>query len=326
MKNFLLKIVYFFYALPFGLRGADKEIFGESTESKSSTGTHETIGQKRVAEDLLKGRESQEVKKLRYRSYRVERESKNYKYFGNGVALKKDNKKNLDLNSKVDKNFNFKMQNFEISGSVDDELKRIGTYGEEENIIKIKTIDFPMFKHSRFLESLYFSNKNGNDELILNYSIYPKKYDSVTSIFLNKLNQALNGNIKNNDSVCDFEKISFTTLKGTNIDDYIEFKFNNLKFLKIEKNEKLGYFQVFYKPKTYEYDYLLNKFYNQEMHDNFENKAKKKRENFYSLEDKNGKECSECGKIISEFDAQQSKEAVDKVLCTDCLSKIINNK
>ena len=46
------------------------------------------------------------------------------------------------------------MQNFEISGSVDDELKRIGTYGEEENIIKIKTIFLFLFAQN--LTSLFF--------------------------------------------------------------------------------------------------------------------------------------------------------------------------
>lgn len=322
MKKIILKILYFFYALPFGLKGADKEIFGEINKSDNSNGANEVIGQKRVAEDLLKGRLTQEVKKLRYRAYRVERESKNYKYFGNGVAVKKNKDINLDLDSKVDKNFDFKIKNDEIYGSVFDELKRIGKYGESENIVTLKTIDFPMFKHNRFLESLYFSNKNGKDEIILNYSIYSDKYDKLSGIFKNKLNEALNGKTRNNDSICDFKEISFVTFKGSNIDDYIKFRFYDLKFKKIEKNEKYGYIQVFYEPKKYEYEYLLNKFFNQEMHDNYENKAKKERENFYKVDDADDMvECSECGKKISKFDANQSKDSVGKILCSDCLAK-----
>ena len=48
------------------------------------------IEQNSLLNSLLRGEVTQEVEELRYETYKAEEESNNYKYIGNGVAMKID--------------------------------------------------------------------------------------------------------------------------------------------------------------------------------------------------------------------------------------------
>ena len=77
-----------------GMKNTENEIF---TQLGGSTVADSTINQEahtsRVSKALLKGELTQEVKELRYRTYTVDREAKNYEYFSPTLA-KKPSKKN----------------------------------------------------------------------------------------------------------------------------------------------------------------------------------------------------------------------------------------
>ena len=90
LKNKLLNILY---SLPFGLKGADSEIFGTSKKTSDGTTISQEVSDERVGKHLLKGEVTQPVEELRYRTYKVSNESKNYNVVGNGVAVKNEEKK-----------------------------------------------------------------------------------------------------------------------------------------------------------------------------------------------------------------------------------------
>ena len=90
LKNKLLNILY---SLPFGLKGADSEIFGSKTNSENGTEISQEVSDERLGRHLLKGEVTQSVEELRYKTYKVANESENYKYLGNGVAVKEEKEK-----------------------------------------------------------------------------------------------------------------------------------------------------------------------------------------------------------------------------------------
>jgi hypothetical protein len=119
IKNFFKTL---WYGLPFGLKGADTEIMG----SKSLDGDGVTIGQEvsdeRVAKHLLKGEVTQEVEELRYRTYKVSEEADKYKYLGNGIAIKQEEKQVNNIKTK----YRFTQENENICESVLQSLNQVG--------------------------------------------------------------------------------------------------------------------------------------------------------------------------------------------------------
>ena len=91
IKKWAYKILY---ALPFGMKAADEEIMGgNSSSSDEGQSVHQQVSDERVAKHLLKGEITQPVKELRYRTYKVDDEAKNYEYLGGGTAIKKEEAK-----------------------------------------------------------------------------------------------------------------------------------------------------------------------------------------------------------------------------------------
>jgi hypothetical protein len=281
IKGSIYKIIY---ALPFGLKAADSEVFGTNSETDGhSIGIQQTIGQKRVAKDLLRGEETKEVSELRYRTYRVERESKAYDYLGNGVAVKsKENDKNYDLNSEIGEKFKFIQPNYEIVSSIEEELSRIGKYSKPSFTVECKYVTENKFQNEHFIKNVCFDNMDGPTNIILQYNLYINPYNTVEKIFHGNLIRAINGEVLNNDSVCDFKNISFTTKKAIGIEDYMEVSINDMQFDKISEDKNKGYIDVFYTAKNASINFLLTKYYNKEMSEKYKNKEKKYRSLSYS--------------------------------------------
>ena len=88
--DYLIKqIGLFFYAIPFGMKAANDEMLASKASSNSDlSGTHTIHLNDSVANDMLRGEVTQQVEDFRYSNYVVDRESTNYKYVGNGMAVK----------------------------------------------------------------------------------------------------------------------------------------------------------------------------------------------------------------------------------------------
>ena len=234
------KIFYrFLYALPFGMKAANDEILAQkSTSDSNDVGIHQVINQNRVVHDLIKGEVTEQVEELRYRTYLIEHESKKYKYLGDGIAVKEEKTdNNWGLNNDIDKNFNFTQPNNEIIGSVEDELDRIGKYGKRVFTLQLKSKNFTnKFNNEEYVLLTSVNNNNGYLNINLVYSIYPNKYDPISRMLINQLEDALNGNIRTNDSVCDFDSLIFVTNKAIGEEDYKKYSFFNLKLSSISKD------------------------------------------------------------------------------------------
>jgi hypothetical protein len=94
----------FFY----GLKDANDTVFTQAgIDNSVGTEIQQQVTENRVSKDLLKGEVTQQVEELRYRTYKVDRESKQFEYFSPTKAIrfdkqdskfvKYDNSDNLEL-------------------------------------------------------------------------------------------------------------------------------------------------------------------------------------------------------------------------------------
>ena len=320
ITNWINRILY---AIPFGMKAANEEILvSKNSLANNDSGIHQVINQNKVAHDLLRGEVTQQIEELRYRTYLIEHESKKYRYLGDGIAIKENNSEEWGLSNNNDSIFDFIQRNDEIIGSVENELNRIGKYGKREFTLKLKSVNYAnKYRNEEYIQSVTASNKSGELILSFKYTVYPNKYDPISRMLINDLEMALNGKYRTNDSVCDFECLSFVTMKAIGEEDYKKYSFYHLKLMQISKNLDEGCYEVKYYAESYDLSYLLDKYYNKRMDEKYKNKeAKEKRENI-SDNEKFKIKCEGCGKLISDFDAEESKKVCGKIFCIDCLKK-----
>lgn len=76
--------------LALGMKAADEELVHSNTSIDDvDSGVHQQVTDKRVAKHLLKGEITQEVEELRYRTYLVDRESKDFDFYSPVKAVRK---------------------------------------------------------------------------------------------------------------------------------------------------------------------------------------------------------------------------------------------
>ena len=142
-------------------------------------------------------------------------------------------------------------------------------------------------------------------------------------MLINQLEDALNGNIRTNDSVCDFDSLIFVTNKAIGEEDYKKYSFFNLKLSSISKDLDKGIYEVKYEATEYDVKYLIGNYYNKIMDEKYKSKAPREKRNISISNNELKYKCSDCGIMISEFDAEQSKNAIGKIVCLDCLGKYV---
>ena len=178
-KNFFqklrLNVVLFFNSLFRGMRAADDII---STNSKDGTAGNGTGEERKVENDnvyaaLVRGEITQEVKDLRYETYQAVKKADEYKYVGNGVAVKKD--KNQIFNKAKTKVFNkedlsvYMIQiNDLIKASVSETLSAAqnGKEPEEKHRININRKWFPRFKLENYATQIVVRTKEEGGYII----------------------------------------------------------------------------------------------------------------------------------------------------------------
>lgn len=324
IKDFFLKL---FYGLPYGLKGADSEIMGGGTKDTNGTSITQEVSDERVAKHLLKGEVTQEVEELRYRTHRVENESKNFKYLGNGVAVKEDSNTN-ENNTK----FRFSQDNENICESISETLKQVGHYGVERYRFEIGYNFFIRFKLERYATRIDVNINEDKDlvETTLHFSSEPNPYDAVSKPFINELEKLMNTNSKyeleKNDIASSIKEISFVTYKADNEDDMVTYGFvNGGKFKSIRK-ENYEYLI------TYTWDEYMRlplnletKYYSKSMAEKYERKERKNTPiEMGQMERK--KYCSVCGKEMSIYDADIQEADGQEIVCKECMKKAFNNK
>ena len=327
MNKFRKIMLNLWYGLPFGLKGADTEIMGSKNIDSNGSTINQEVSDKRVAKHLLKGEVTQEVEELRYRTYKVENESKNYKYVGNGIAIKENEKPKVEEKTK----FKFTQDNENICESVLSAMSQVGSYGIDRYRFEIDYNSFVRFKIEKFATKV---DVRINDELgeittILHFNTEPNPYDATSMPFINELKKLLDVKgeyeISRNEIASSIMNFSFSTYKADNEDDFVNYSFiNGGKFesLKQERYEyllTLSWGEYLRLPLN-----LESKYYSKTMAEKYAKKEKKE----VAPEMVNSERkayCSICGKEMSIYDADVMKADGHEPICKDCMTKALKN-
>lgn len=325
LKNKLLNILY---SLPFGLKGADSEIFGANGKKESNTTISQEASDERVGKHLLKGEVTQQVEELRYRTYKVSDESKNYKLVGNGVAVKDEREK-----PKTRTRIRFTQDNENICESVLQTLNQVDKRGGGMERYRFEFSygsSYPRFKLEKYATTVDVDVNIETNEAttVLHFNIDPNPYDQTSKPFINELLkvEAIANNehaLSRNDITSSMDAFSFSTYKAYNEDDFTSYSFiGNPKLRKFEKDShevKL----------TFSWDTFIRvplnleeKYYSKTMDDKY--KSHEKKDVVISLKDVERKRyCSVCGKEMSVYDGDIQEANGSEIICKDCLEKAL---
>ena len=333
MSKIIDKIKSIFYSLPFGLKAADTEIMGSNVSGDGNdTVINQQVNDKRVAKHLLKGEITQEVEELRYRTYKVERETDKYEYVGNGMAVKKEEKNNNGI-------IKFSQENKLICDNVLTELNRVNSYGTENYTVKIDYNCPVRFKMQEFLTLVDVVIKEGEKAVTtLHFSDTrnPQMFKSKPFVTeLEKLEELFSKNdtygLSRNDFARCVMSMSFTTFKATEDEpDIVSYSFVSPDLIGVHHEN--GEFKLIYQWKEYLRIDLTDKFYNSELEQKYKNKEKKNttvETVINEADDKWWKEhyekiikCSKCGEDINTFsDGYIVDKDTSEPVCIECYKK-----
>lgn len=240
MLNFLRKIKnrfrFFFASLFYGMRKTEDTVLTQmNNASDDNVGVHKEIHEERVSKALLRGEVTQEVIDLRYRTYEVDKKSKDFEFFSPFLARDngtKDSKKvkyeNEDCRELV-----LIQPNHAITESIGDALKRVDVKEslKEDFLIVIKRNFTPRFRLEEFATRLVV--KRGDDDTSAILDFYVPKYKSNTNF---RLNAFLTDVVSIKDKwvksdTIDFDSVFFITSHAYGVPDMFSFRFDEPVYL-----------------------------------------------------------------------------------------------
>ena len=303
-----------FYGLGFGMKNAESEMFLSKNSSNSESSYVQQIKEQNVGKDLLKGEVTQEVEDLRYSTYKVYKESNNYEYLGNGVAIKKEK---IDFN--INK-FSFVQRNKIFCKSVYESFDETTDGDADKFTLIIGYETSPRFKLERFAECLTVCGTNGNVDITFRFN---KAYDlssPITKMFYNELMKLEDSERGNEIYSNNISNLCFTTYKAQGEDDFIMYVFNNLR----PKNYELldQYVNITFTTNDFTRQDLTEKFFSKNQQDKYEMKISKEK-NISFLVPESKYKCSECGEEMNQFDYEITSYDFGRGLCLKCLEKYL---
>lgn len=319
MINKLKRHIYnILYSLPFGLKAAEYEILSQKSSSNTDNiGIHQVIQNNKLSNDLLKGEVTQQVEELRYRTYKVERESNNYEYLGDGVAIKKEIKE-FNIN-----NFHLIQENKLNCKSINDEMKRVNTeeYSNDTYTLNIVYDSIPRFKLEKYCTYFEFDVDEYRATLIMRFITTPIKGDISSYGFIKEL-EHITKNVGKENDYNHINMIDFVTYKCIGDVDCVRYTLNDISLSSISYSldEKECYLK--FNVKYFKREDLTSKFYSKTMDEKYKNKEKK--ELVLDLTNQERlKYCSVCGKPMSVYDGDITEETYGYPICKECLEKTL---
>lgn len=317
----------FFY----GLKDANDTVFTQAgIDNSVGTEIQQQVTENRVSKDLLKGEVTQQVEELRYRTYKVDRESKQFEYFSPTKAIrfdkqdskfvKYDNSDNLELitiqpnhantaniyDGTKDVDFlNAKLVDGQGNVSIN-----LGHFDVENKYnIEIERDFMPRFKLETYTTRLVVKKLDDEDNMILDFYVskYPQEKDMKSIYFIKEVEKLMSG-YKQSD-ITSMIRVSFVTSHAYGLNDMIEFRFDHIYYKGILEYD--GHYILKFKAHAYVNGKdQTDEFYSKSMDEKYRNNEKKEvvLDAFSGGNEYKTFVCAECGKTV-EYDT----EAIDNM-------------
>ena len=245
MRKYINKIYnkfkLFWYSLFMGMKSVDSIMTNnQKTQDGSGYEVSDSAGGG-VFKDILEEKVTQEVQELRYASYEVAKQSKKYRYIGNGKVVKKTDNQLIQKHGILEESDNLPIILIQDNNLIcQDVLSTLNEVNNDKNKnyfndynIKIKRSLFPRFLIEKYIKKLVLKQSDGNYVIDLYCSKYPSQFsEKKDKAFLSEIKRIKDGIIKNSD-ILDFDEIKFVTSNAWGIDDWYNFSFKEFEFYDI---------------------------------------------------------------------------------------------
>lgn len=309
--NFITKIHSLISGLFYGMKTTEDIVLKQSGASHQLEGTtiQQKVEDKRVSKALLRGELTQEVEELRYRTYNVDREAKNYEYYTPILAMRRDKMDTKFVKYWNDDNLEvITIQPNEISDDginsidADDEgvYKGYELFKNKHNYsIKLTRGDFtPRYYIEEYISRVVVRRIDDEYSMLdLYISKYPNDKDFKSKGLIREIEKIKNERLRSD--IIDINTLSFITNHAFKYDNMFEFEFDNLRLAYV--NEYDGFYVISFKSRNVKQgNDLMKKYYSKSMDDKYKTNAKKEIIlNPFDITD-NSKvyKCEHCGKEI----------------------------
>lgn len=245
MRKYINKIYnnfrLFWHSLFMGMKSVDSIMTNnQKTQDGSGYEVSDSAGGG-VFKDILEEKVTQEVQELRYASYEVAKQSKKYRYIGNGKVVKKTDNQLIQKHGILEESDNLPIILIQDNNLIcQDVLSILNEVNNDKNKnyfneynIKIKRSLFPRFLIEKYVKKLVLKQSDGNYVIDLYCSKYPSQFsEKKDKAFLSEIKRIKDGIIKNSD-ILDFDEIKFVTSNAWGIDDWYNFSFKEFEFYDI---------------------------------------------------------------------------------------------
>lgn len=286
MKKLFYKIKLFFTYLFTGMKAAD-DVMTSSNKELSSGGVKEEqkVEENNLYASLLKGEVTQEVKDLRYEMYESVRKSRDWKYIGNGQAVKR-NKMLVKPPVKIDDEDGLKVvliqdnkvyfEGPDTSVSNAEKLTKVRVEADAQHTFKATHEYFVRHKIETYANKVVVKLMGENQfKLDFYLSEYPIENDP-RAVFVTKELESLYKSGSRTSDLTDLKTLTFTTDKAYGDDDWKIYDFNVGEFTGIKKFDG-NYIISFNASMTNEVNDTAKEFYDKESIRKFENKEPRKK-------------------------------------------------
>lgn len=352
MNKFFRKVKSLWYGLFWGMKATEDTMLKGNTNGIPGTAIVQEVNEKRVSKALLKGEVTQEVEELRYRTYKVDRESKEYEYIAPTLAYKRDKQDSKFVTYENSDNLEIVtiQPNDPIVEDIAESLKYVGGRGKKTKYTLKPRRDFvPRYRIEEYTKRLVIRKMDETHDMLDFYvSKYPNDKDFKSKGFVKEVEKIRDEKIKSD--ILDIMGISFVTSHAYKLEDMLEFEFDNLWFKEIGEFD--GHYIIRFKARVLKGGIdLTKKYYSKTMDEKYKNKAKKEvTVDLFGVPEAKVYVCSRCGKeirydaseidekavtiprdindVVEDYDnvteymdAQISEQTYGFVLCKDCLKK-----
>lgn len=311
MKKVVDKIKGYAEALFGAMQATETEVLKSGGAAPEGTSISQNVHAQKLSHGLLKGEVNQQVEELRYRTYKVAEESEKYRYITPTLVVKKEqvSTKKLNIDKTTDLPVVIVADNFELGRGINETIRNLTTEdgmtftgldkGKKYNL-EIERDFFPRHKIEEYVTRIVVKEKDEKTEdyhIELYVSVYPNPLAYKSKGFVEEIKRVKNEGIRSD--VLDFKSLTFTTYKSYGEQDFITYKFGNIRFLN-EITVFDGSYVLKFKGKLLaRCKPFSEQYYSPEMAKKYENKEAREVVANLSMVDKKEYVCEECGKVIT---------------------------
>ena len=300
MKKIFNWLSTLWHGLFYGMKATDEIMVTGNIDTIPGSAIIQEVNDHRVSKALLKGEVTQEVEELRYRTYKVDREAKQYEYIAPTLAFKRDKQDSKFVS--YEKNGDLELITIQPNETIVEEIAKslgsVGTYGQrEEYLIKLKRKFFPRYRLEAYTKRLAVF-KLDETHVILDFYVskYPNDKDFKSKGFVREIEKIKDEQMHSD--VLDIDNVSFTTSHAYKLNDLLQFEFNNLEFKGVSEFD--GHYVIKFEACIVKNGYDLIEQYNSvSMEKKYQNKEKKDIAlDLFNIPQTKVYKCECCGKEI----------------------------